>query len=283
MQFSSSSTTTPDGIALHVREYNPAAHASLGRSLVIVHGASEHGDRYQHVAEYFVQRGWRVIVGDQRGHGLSGGFPMYVDRFERYLSDLDCLWDEFDLNPKQTVLMGHSFGSLVSIRYDQTRPENMAALIPLAPLLGLRVQIPRRTLALGKLMSMIAPRTRFTTKVNPEHTTRSTEILAKRASDPLIHRQITARWFFQMKTALKHTCRDADQLKMPVFILQGTADQIVDPLAVEPWLENVASSDKSCRMFPEHYHELHNEPSRYDILQIISEWLDARVPDPSRN
>ncbi|MBM79694.1 MAG: hypothetical protein CMJ78_03755 [Planctomycetaceae bacterium] len=278
MQFSSSSAITPDGVDLHVREFQPLAFDSAdGRTLVIVHGASEHGERYVHVAKFFVDRGWRVIVGDQRGHGLSGGVPMYVDRFDRYLADLDILWDNFGLDDQRTALMGHSFGSLVSIRFAQTRPDKMSALVPLAPLLGLRVQIPRSTLALGKLMSFVAPKTRFTTKVNPEHTTRSREILEQRASDPLIHRRITARWFFQMKAALKRSWEDAGQLKMPVFILQGSADQIVDPLAVEPWFENVASDDKLLRMFPAHYHELHNEPTKFDILNIVADWLDERV------
>ncbi len=77
---------THDGLELISRRFEPLEPCAVeGRSLVIVHGASEHGRRYDHVARLFADRGWTVIVGDNRGHGRSGGNPMHVRRFEDYL------------------------------------------------------------------------------------------------------------------------------------------------------------------------------------------------------
>ena len=50
--------TADDGIELYVRRYAPVVPSP--RTLVIVHGASEHGGRYQHVASDFVERGWSM-------------------------------------------------------------------------------------------------------------------------------------------------------------------------------------------------------------------------------
>ena len=51
-----------DGIDLVSRRFEPVDPCADRRSLVIVHGASEHGRRYDHVARLFADRGWMVVV-----------------------------------------------------------------------------------------------------------------------------------------------------------------------------------------------------------------------------
>jgi lysophospholipase len=222
---------THDSTQLFVRNYVPDELQRCGRTLVIVHGTSEHGGRYDHVANAAVQRGWEVIVPDQRGHGQSDGVPVHVDRFDQYLNDLDTLWQYFELNPDRTAVLAHSFGGLVSIRYAETRPSKLAGLALMSPLLGLKVKIDFYTLALGKLMSLIAPCTRFQSKVPIEYTTRNVEVLKRRQADKLLHRSITARWFFEMKQAIQDAWQDGHKLNVPILALQAGDDLIVDPAA----------------------------------------------------
>ena len=210
MGFAESVIDARDGTNLFVRSYS--SDESCDRWLVILHGTSEYGGRYDHVARVAVEQGWNVIAPDLRGHGHSGGEPVHTDRFERYLTDLDTIWSEFQLNPDRTVLAGHSFGGLVSIRFAQTRPTRLQALVLSSPLLGLLVKIGPLKLALGRLASILRPQTRFRSTVPPEHTCRDPEVLKRRIDDPLMHRSITAAWFFQMKRALHEAWRDASQL-----------------------------------------------------------------------
>ena len=269
--------TANDSANLFVRSCTAQPADRCGRTLVIIHGTSEHGGRYLHVAEAAVARGWDVLIPDLRGHGRSDGIAVHIDRFDQYLRDLDTIWQYFELNPSRTAVLGHSFGGLVSIRFAETRASRLAALVAISPLLGLRVKIDPLTYAIGRMMSFIAPTTRFQSKVPPEHTTRNAKVLAKRASDPLLHRSVTASWFFQMKQALQDAHKDASAIVIPVLAMQAGADLIVDPLAVEPWLEKTGSSDRTLKILDEHYHELLNEEDWHETLNELLNWLDSRI------
>ena len=278
MKYSETHLTTNDSANLFVRTYTPARSERCSRTLVVVHGTSEHSGRYQHVAEDAVSRGWDVVIPDLRGHGRSDGVAVHIDEFDRYLHDLDTLWQYFELNPEQTAVVGHSFGGLVSIRFAQTRPARLAALAAMSPLLGLNVEIDPLTYTLGQFMSYVAPKTRFKSKVHPGHTTRNPEVLEHRLADPLIHRSVTASWFFEMKKGLRRAWEEADALDVPILAMQAGDDRIVDADAVEPWLSTTSSSDRSFRLFDGHYHELLNEPEWQDTLAELMSWLDARLP-----
>ena len=266
-----------DGVELISRRFEPTDASRDGRSVVIVHGASEHGGRYDHVARLFADRGWTVIVGDNRGHGRSGGNPMHVRKFEDYLRDLDAVWQHHQLDPARTALLGHSFGSLISARFAETRPEKISALVLMAPLLRLKTHVNPLVIAWGRLVSLLAPTVRFESRVDPAHTTRDEVSLAAREADKLIHRSVTCGWFFQMRAALKAVWDDVGSLKMPVLVAQGGGDQIVDPHVARPWIDLVSSSDKDLRWFPEHYHELHNEPDWLDVMNSVAVWLEQRI------
>jgi len=266
-----------DSANLFVRNCVPSPADRCGRTLVIIHGTSEHGGRYLHAAEEAVTCGWDVLIPDLRGHGRSDGIAVHINRFEQYLQDLDTIWQFFELNPERTAVMGHSFGGLVSIRFAETRPSRLAVLVPMSPLLGLRVKIDPLTYAIGRMMSCVAPTTRFQSKVPPEHTTRNPEVLAMRASDPLLRRSVTAAWFFQMKQALKDAHEDVSSIVVPILAMQAGADLIVDPLAVEPWLEKTGSSDRTLKILDEHYHELLNEEDWRETLNELLTWLESRI------
>jgi lysophospholipase len=101
--------------------------------------------------------------------------------------------------------------------------------------------------------------------------------LERRLSDALIHRSVTAKWFFAMRTGLQSAWSAAGQIRVPVLILQAGADEIVDPKAPEHWLRLVASQDKTFLTFPEHLHELLNEPDWPDTASLIQQWLSPRI------
>lgn len=267
--------TTADKTSLFVRHYHAP---ESDRSLVIVHGLSEHGGRYEHFARELVERGWSVLLADLRGHGHSGGVRTHVERFHKYLDDLALLFESFDLPVARTVLLGHSTGSLISIRFLETRPAPVKAAVLLAPLLALGVRVDPMTMAVGKLLSHVVPRARFKSKVNPAEATRNPEAIRRREADPHNHRSVTARWFFEMRKALRAAWSEADHIDVPLLVIQGGQDRIVDPAAAQSWLEPVNTADKTLIQLPEHYHELHNEPDWRDTLTTIVEWLDARVP-----
>jgi len=275
------SLTARDGISLFVRCYRADFHPRSRcecPTIVMVHGANEHSGRYRHVAESLVGEGWNVVLPDLRGHGRSDGVPTHAEAFNAYLSDLDRLLERFAPCPQQTILCGHSFGGLISIRYAQTRRARMRGLVLLSPLLGINVPINPLTLVAGRLMSWLAPRVRYRNRVPPRLLTRCPARQKQRQEDPYVHHSITAGWFFEMKRGLRAAWEQAERIDLPLLLCQAGNDHVVDPQAAVRFLEKTSSPDKMLRFYHEHYHELLNEPDWRAILAGISDWIRQRLP-----
>jgi len=143
--------------------------------------------------------------------------------------------------------------------------------------LGIKIAIPRATIAVGRIMSLVAPRTRFRSRIDPSDTTRNAEAVAQREEDPLVTRSVTARWFFAMRTAMRTAWRDAHLIERPLLVMQGQQDRIVDADAVQPWLDTLGTEDCSIHYLPDNLHELHHEPDWQATMTHVVEWLDERV------
>ena len=273
--------TTSDGLPLFVRQTSSAG-LSPRRTLVVVHGAGEHSQRYEHWTRLLAQHDWRVVSFDHRGYGLSGGVPGHVDRFEQYLGDLDQVWQTLALVPSQTIVFGHSLGGLIAARYAQTRPNSMRALVLSCPLLALQLQVPAWKRTLGRICSLFAPRTRFQTAIRTDQLTSDPTARRTREHDPLRCRSVTANWYFQVLDAMVAAWDEAAQLTLPTLVLQGELDQVVNPAAALKWWLTLPSGDKTLRVLAGHLHELLNEPDWLQTAGGILAWMDLRLPQADR-
>lgn len=266
----------PGQTELFVRQYLPPGTGD-GRTLMIVHGAGEHSGRYEHFIQHITEGGWTVIAGDLRGHGRSNGVPTHLDDFDHYIDDLADVWSFFDLNAERTMLFGHSLGGLIAARFAERRPDWLAGLVLSSPLLafGRRVPVLKRTL--GRMCLWFAPRTRFKSTVSAQQLTRNEQALELRARDPLTNRTVTAGWYFRVLEALCNVWDEAPRLTAPVLLLQGDADEIVNPQAPLDWLPHLASRDRTLRMFPGHLHCLLTEPSWEATTADILRWMNRRI------
>lgn len=269
--------TSADGFPLLVRHHLPSS-GPTGRTLLIAHGVCEHGGRYEHVAEAAANNDWETIVADHRGHGRSGGERTHIETFHDYLTDLDLIRSEFKPNPVTTALLGHSMGGLVAIRFAQEFSHQIAALALSGPFLKPGRPPHRLKVAAGRVVRLVAPRTRFATGIAPEQITSDTEILRIRENDPLMQTSVTAGWFFAARAALKLAWGKAPEMRLPLLVMQGGRDSIVDPIAAECWAEECGSADKTFQIFPEQLHELLNESARDETIRGLFDWLNARIP-----
>lgn len=277
MRYSEVTVPTDDGQQLFVRHYAAGATGS-GRTVLLEHGFCEHGARYDHFARRLVEHGWSVVVPDLRGHGLSSGVRTHVSHFRRYVADLELVREHFGLTPERTALFGHSTGGLIAIRHLQVLPGRVAALAMSSPLLGVKVPIHPCTIALGRVLSYIAPRTRFRSRVDSACVTRNVESLNARLADPLVGRSVTAAWYFAMKAALAAAWAEAGRLDLPLLILQAGDDRIVDAEAARDWCRQAGSRDKTFELLPEAFHEIINEPNWPETTARLLAWLETRVP-----
>lgn len=100
-----------------------------GKAVIIIHGGPGLSSHY--FANYldFLEKDYRVIYYDQRGCGSSefkSDCSLYT--FDSLIEDLDVIVNDY-IKEKQVVLMGHSFGATVALKYALDHAEKIEKLI----------------------------------------------------------------------------------------------------------------------------------------------------------
>ena len=278
MQLSELEVESDGGRKLFVRDYRPdepiTPPGDSRKTFVWVHGLGEHGGRYLHLAEDMVERGWRVILPDLRGHGRSTGTRTHVVSFDEYAADLARVWTRFELGSGQTVLGAHSMGCLVALRAVQTGRVLPSGLVLSSPLLGIKLRVSRFKRFLGGALVRVLPKTRFRNGLDPRNMTSDEEFARQRREDPLIVRTVTASWFFAMEAAIRQAHHDASRIAVPVLALQGLSDVTTDGDILANWLSKTSSAEQGLIALPNHVHELLHETDWRETLDRIIEWLE---------
>lgn len=95
----------------------------------------------------------------------------------------------------------------------------------------------------------------------------------------LNHTQITARLGADALTHGADVLARAAEFKYPLLIMHGADDQIMDPEGTRQFYATAGSADKSIKLYPELYHEIHNEfpERRGEVLAEVVAWLGKRA------
>ncbi|MBZ5538038.1 MAG: lysophospholipase [Acidobacteriia bacterium] len=266
--------TTPDGLRLFTRR---CAYADPAAEIVLAHGFGEHSGRYTALVEHLSAHNIAVTVYDHRGHGKSEGLEGHVDRFSDYVDDLDLFISRVRVedHPRRLFVIGHSMGGLIALGYAAAHGERVDGMVISAPLLGVAAPIPPLKLMTGRIAARLMPRLRLHNGLNPSHLSRSPEVALAYTSDPLVNFRVSARWFTEATKAMSEVMEAAPRILLPMLILQGGEDRIACPGTTRQFVRRLGSSDKEFGLYQGLYHELFNEPEKYEIYDRVSRWLEA--------
>lgn len=248
-------------------------------SVVIAHGAAEHGGRYAPLAERLVADGYGVYAVDHRGHGKSTGARSLIDRLDRALADLDHVVEiaAEDDGGRRPYLLGHSMGGCFALQYALDDPSRIAGLILSGPLVDLKDL--RLLLFVSRLLATLAPRLGVY-GVESSAISRDPEQVRRYEEDPLNYRgKLPVGTVAEFAGAIAGFRRRVGDLRLPLLILQGGADRIVPPAGATALAELAGSEDKTFKLYPELYHEIFNEsePDRSAVIADLVAWLTGRV------
>lgn len=251
--------------------------------MIIAHGLGEHCNCYGHLLDRLDGTGVSVYALDHRGHGRSDGKRGHVKRFDDYTRDLDQLikFARQENPARPLILLGHSLGGLIAYYYAVYHPRALDGLILSSAGLIPTFKVPSWKVKLANFLNSVAPAMNVASGLDANGLCHDPAVIAAYHADPLVHGLVTSRWFLEYNQAARECAQRGDMLRMPLLIIHGANDPIIDPYGSQLILERANSVDKELLIFPGLYHATMNEPppERDKVLGAIYDWLKTRFLD----
>jgi alpha-beta hydrolase superfamily lysophospholipase len=266
-----------DGRVLRGRWWRrPAPRGTLS----ITHGFGEHGGTYRRTAERLAEAlDIDVVAVDLRGHGRSPGRRGVVRRYEDLTDDsasaLDWIAQTHPDLPR--FHLGHSNGGQVALRVALQQRILLDGLIVSNPALRITLPIPPRKLRVGQFLLRHAPWITLRAETRVSALTRDPEIQREMKADRLRHGRMSPPLFFGMVEGGQMLMERAGELRLPIAMLIGGQDPLVDPNAAREFYDHLGSDDKTLLLYPRMLHEPLNETGRHQVLDDIIRWLEPRL------
>ncbi len=276
MSSQSLSWNTADGLELSGRVWEPLAPPRA--VLCLVHGLGEHIGRYQHVGQKMTDVGLALMGFDLRGHGRSQGQRGHSSSYDHLMADIDELLRQAEGRfPKvPQFLYGHSLGGNLVLCYLLSRRPQISGAVVTAPFLAAAFEPPAWKLILGQLLYNLVPSFVMSNSLDPQGLSRDPAVAQAYTSDPLVHDRVSARLGLDMINHGKRLTEQADQLTVPLLLMNGSDDPIVSPQACQAFAA-CAPADTAYHQWSGLLHELHNETEQDEVLQTIIAWVGDRL------
>jgi non-heme chloroperoxidase len=221
--------TTKDGTEIYYKDWGE------GPVVTFSHGWPLNSDAWDGQMMFLVQRGFRTVAHDRRGHGRSSQ-PSGND-MDRFADDLATVIETLDL--RNVTLVGHSTGGAEVARYigrhGTSRVAKVVLISAAVPAL-LRTDanpegLPKEAFD-GILAGLMADRSQFYRDL-------ATQFYgANRPGAEVSQGVLDQFWAWSMQSGLKNSCEsvmslsadfteDLERFDVPTLILHGDDDQIV--------------------------------------------------------
>lgn len=271
--------------------YDVTIHFSVwkaGKPKAIVqlaHGLGDHVGRYENLAQRLVNAGYTVYADDHRGHGRTG-----MQQWDSDLSKLGKLGPggmratikaveqltgiiRSENGDLPLVLLGHSWGSLITQKIINTSSENYDAAI----FTGTAYRTLRRMNG-GKLNA----KHKHLGTTGHEWLSRDPKVAEAFEADPLAFTAVALKSFglFDSIRLLGRPSRTIEN-DLPVLIQVGSDDVFGGTrsaeLLAESYLKRSGLSDVELIIYTDCRHEIFNETNADEVIDDTIEWMDDRV------
>eukprot|EP00002_Diphylleia_rotans_P039355 TRINITY_DN9100_c0_g1_i5.p1 TRINITY_DN9100_c0_g1~~TRINITY_DN9100_c0_g1_i5.p1 ORF type:complete len:175 (+),score=37.77 TRINITY_DN9100_c0_g1_i5:844-1368(+) len=171
--------------------------------------------------------------------------------------------------------MGGAVSSLVALR----EPHHFTGLVlSAAAVIPLPEVAKPHLVFLANLLSDWIPRLPVE-KLNPSFVSRDPVVVEDYTVDPYnYHGGMRVRWGAEILHTMDHIQKSVANIRLPILIMSGTSDKLVNPEGSRYVYENAQSSDKTIKLYDGLYHEIFNEPEKDTVIADLLSWLSAHIP-----
>ena len=293
--------TDADGVAVAFYRWMPKGDP---RAVVLIaHGASEHGARYDRFATFLTEHGFAVFAQDHRGHGNTakstgagltgpGGWNGLIED-QRQVVELA----RAAVQGVKVVLFAHSMGSFMSQRFIQIHGDTIDAVVFSGSMGGLEgveatielleafaAEAGEDTAAPGfpGLNDQFAPaRTEY------DWLSRDDAEVDKYIADPFCGDDMPLSFGYArgMLETLSEAWKPENEAQvpkaLPVLLITGDMDPVSGNAAtvhdLEARYKANGMTDVTGLYYPDARHELLNETNRDSVQQDVLEWIERVI------
>ncbi|MHA2044971.1 MAG: alpha/beta hydrolase [Candidatus Thorarchaeota archaeon] len=261
-----------DGTTMLLRIWKPEGES---KAIVLgIHGLGSHSDLLDFLAEQFTSQGYTFYAPDMRGFGTFPGKKGHVESYDEYIDDMESLVAYLKLmhHDSKLFLFGHSLGGHI-IRYIANHPGEADGIIIPCPAVSERLKMSGAIRALLKFLSKLNAKIYFNNGLDYELISRNHEVVKRNREDPLRFDKVTPRYGIEGLKASEDGFDLASKITIPVLVQQSGDDMILDPERNKEFYDNIASKDKTWKLYPGLYHEPFQENGSDEVLADMFSWL----------
>ena len=269
--------------------------------VVILHGMSEHKERYNYFLEKLANNQYLPVIYDHRGHGKSlknskdlGYF--YSDNADTLSEDTKIVINYFQEKYPHlpVILFAHSMGTLIARNFISTNDDAISKLILFGP--PTKNGLVDIGLFLAKLANTLGnPRkaNKFLNKLTfssfnkgyqspNEWLSKAKENVKNYNNDPLCGFTFTTNGFLNLYTLQKNAfIKRRYQVKnpdLPIFLMAGTDDPVIKNSKkfqeLVAFLNDLSYNNTEFKLYQDLRHELLQEDIKDTIIQDILEFIE---------
>lgn len=241
-------------------------------AVVIVHGLCEHQGRYDYVAQRLLAQQINVCRFDHRGHGRSGGKRVYYEKWTDISDDVNAVVERERAQNADLPLfvLGHSMGGYAAACFGTRYPGKADGLILSGAMTRYNAKI------MGEL-PLRMPADTYVDNALGEGVCSDPAVGAAYLADPLVEKRISVALINTLGEGVAYLKAHPKEFRDPVLVLHGLNDGLVSNLDSREFFGEIASEDRSLRIYSGMCHEIFNEYGKDEPIGDLIDWINRHL------
>lgn len=239
---------------------------------LIVHGLCEHLGRYDYLTKKLLEKNFDVYRFDHRGHGKSEGTKVYYSDFNELTDDVNEVVEIAKKeNPSLPIfLIGHSMGGFAVTSFGTKYPNKVNGIVSSGAL-------TRNNAKFANELPKNLPADTYIPNELSDGVCSDEDVIKAYIEDPLVEKQISTGLIYSLFEGIDWLIENPNSFVDPVLLLHGANDGIVSEKDSRDFFGDIASKDKSLKIYANLFHEIFNEPCKDEIINDAINWIEKRL------